>query len=199
MRAILRTMGSLSNADEKERRVHEPEPRVIRAAAEGDLDAFDVLVRHYQEPVWRFLCSLVRDRALAEDLTQETFLRAFDRLGSFAFRSRFSTWLFTVARNLGIDALRRRERRDLLLVRLGPHAPPEDPHLGTEVGTALDALSAKLREALVLVEVMGFSCREAGAILDIPEGTVKSRLHHARAQLVAWFEAEGGDEREVGP
>lgn len=170
--------------------MQEPEPRVIRAAAEGDLDAFGVLVESYQEPIWRFLCSLVKDAALAEDLTQETFLRAFDRLGSFEFRSRFSTWLFAVARNLGIDALRQRERRSLLSVRLGPDEPPSDPHLRTEVATAVAALSDKLREALLLVEVMGFSCREAGEILGIPDGTVKSRLFHARTRLVAWFEAD---------
>lgn len=170
--------------------MQEPEPRVIRAAADGDLEAFGVLVASYQEPVWRFLRGLVRDATLAEDLTQETFLRAFDRLGSFQFRSKFSTWLFTVARNLGIDALRQRERRDLLPVRIGPDRPPSDPHLRTEVATAVAALSDKLREALLLVEVMGFSCREAGEILGIPDGTVKSRLHHARAQLVAWFEAD---------
>lgn len=180
--------------------MQEPEPRVIRAAADGDLDAFGVLVERYQDPVWRFLCALVKDRALAEDLTQETFLRAYDRLDSFEHRSRFSTWLFTVARNLGIDALRRRERGSLLPARIGPDRPPSDPHLGTEVATALATLSDKLRETLLLVEVMGFSCHEAGEILGIPDGTVKSRLHLARARLVAWFEADlaAPDEREAG-
>jgi len=180
--------------------VREPEPRVIRAAAAGDLDAFGLLVASYQEPISRFLCSLVRDAALAEDLTQETFIRAFDRLGTFEFRSRFSTWLFAVARNLGVDALRQRERRSLLPVRIGPDQPPTDPHLRTEVATALATLSDKLREALLLVEVMGFSCRETGEILGIPDGTVKSRLYLARAQLVAWFEADGeaAEGREVG-
>ena len=202
MRAILGTTWSLSNAEEKEPRVQEPEPRLIRAAADGDLDAFGLLVAAYQEPIWRFLCSLVRDAALAEDLTQETFLRAYDRLGTFEFRSRFSTWLFAVARNLGIDALRQRERRNLLPVRIGPDQPPSDPHLRTEVAAAVAALSDKLREALLLVEVMGFSCRETGEILGIPDGTVKSRLYLARAQLVAWFEADQTagrpGEREAG-
>src|SRR6185503_1351136 len=91
-------------------RVEEPDPTVVRAAAAGDLEAFDALVRMYQQPVWRFLCRLVRDPALAEDLAQETFLRAFRKLDTFAHQSRFSTWLFQIARNAGIDALRRRDR-----------------------------------------------------------------------------------------
>lgn len=176
--------------------MQEPDPQLIRAASEGDLDAFDVLVRSYQEPVWRFLRGLVRDPALAEDLTQETFLRAFNRLPTFAFRSRFSTWLFTVARNLAVDAVRKRERRRLLLVRLGPDAGPPDTGLRAEVGAAVDSLSDKLREALLLVEVMGFTCREAGEILGIAEGTVKSRLYHARARLVAWFDADVDEARQ---
>lgn len=172
--------------------MREPEPEVVRAAAEGDLDAFDILVRSFQEPVWRFLRGMVSDPALAEDLAQETFLRAYTRLDTFAFRSRFSTWLFQVARNLAVDALRRRERRNLLPVRLGPAASPPGVELGSELAAAVASLSPKLREALLLVEVMGFSCREAGQILSVPEGTVKSRLFHARQALVAWFEADEG-------
>lgn len=170
--------------------MQEPEPEVVRAAAGGDLDAFDVLVRSFQEPVWRYLRGMVSDPALAEDLAQETFLRAFTRLDTFAFRSRFSTWLFQVARNLAVDALRSRERRNLLPVRLGPTTKPPGVELGNELGAAVASLSPKLREALLLVEVMGFTCREAGQILSVPEGTVKSRLFHARRALVAWFGAD---------
>jgi RNA polymerase sigma-70 factor, ECF subfamily len=187
------------NGAEREQRVQDPEPRVIRAAVDGDLDAFDVVVRTFQEPIWRFLCAMVRDPALAEDLTQETFLRAFDRLATFEFRSRLSTWLFTIARNLGIDALRQRDRQGALLARLGPDAaPPPEATLRAEVDAAVGSLSTKLREALLLVEVMGFTCREAGEVLGIAEGTVKSRLYHARARLVAWFDADDGDEQLPG-
>jgi RNA polymerase sigma-70 factor, ECF subfamily len=103
---LVRATCSVTNDAEGERRVQEPEPRVVRAAVDGDLDAFEVLVRSFQEPVWRFLCAIVRDAALAEDLTQETFLRAFDRLSGFRFESRLSTWLYRIARNLAVDALR---------------------------------------------------------------------------------------------
>lgn len=175
------------------REVQEPDPEVVRAAAAGDLEAFEVLVRTYEEPLWRFLTGLVTDPALAEDLAQETFLRMHRRLGTFAFRSRFSSWLFRVARNVAVDALRSRERRALLPVRLGPDPSPPGVELRTELQAAVGSLTPKLREALLLVEVLGFSCREAGAILDVAEGTVKSRLHHARRKLVDWLDAGDGD------
>jgi RNA polymerase sigma factor (sigma-70 family) len=168
--------------------VEEPDPVLIRAAAAGDLAAFDALVRLYQQPVWRFLCRLVRDQALAEDLAQETFLRAYRKLDGFAHQSRFSTWLFQIARNAGIDALRRRDRESRLLEVPEP-GPRPSPEAGAEIDAGLAALSPKLREAVLVVEVLGYRYREAAVILGVPEGTVKSRVHTAREQLVAWFEA----------
>ncbi|MGH3440656.1 MAG: RNA polymerase sigma factor [Nitriliruptorales bacterium] len=176
--------------------MNEPDPATVRAAVDGDLDAFEELVHLFQAPIWRFLRGLVGDPTLAEDLTQETFLRAYRNLGGFRFRSKFSTWLFHVARNLGIDELRSRTRRADLVERLRPQPldHPPGPELRSELAAALGALSPKLREALLLVEVNGLTCREAGAVLDVPEGTVKSRLFHARRQLVAWFgDEKGGD------
>ncbi len=173
--------------------MEEPDPALLRAAAAGDLDAFEALVRIYQQPIWRFLCHLVRDQALAEDLAQETFLRAFRNLGGFAHQSRFSTWLFQIARNAGIDALRRRERRSRLL-EVAPEAGPRpSPEAGAELNAGLEALSPKLREALLVVEVLGYRYREAALILGVPEGTVKSRVHQARERLVAWMSADSGE------
>jgi RNA polymerase sigma-70 factor (ECF subfamily) len=174
--------------------VEEPDPVVVRAAAGGDLDAFDTLVRLYQQPVWRFLCHLVRDPALAEDLAQETFLRAYRRLDGFAHQSRFSTWLFQIARNAGIDALRRRERDARLLTAVPVPGDGPTPELGAELDAGLAALSPKLREAILVVEVLGYRYREAAVILEVPEGTVKSRVHAAREQLVAWFAAGAAEE-----
>ena len=137
--------------------MEEPDPVLVRAAAEGDLDAFDALVRLYQQPVWRFLCHLVADPALAEDLAQETFLRAYRNLGTFAHQSRPS------------------------------------PEAGAELEAGLAALSPKLREALLVVEVLGYRYREAAIILGVPEGTVKSRVHQARVRLVDWMDDEADD------
>lgn len=177
--------------------MREPEPATVRAAADGDLDAFEGLVRAFQEPVWRFLRGMVNDPALAEDLAQETFLRVFSRLDTFAYRSRFSTWLFQIARNLAVDALRSRERRQLLPLRIGPRSAPPGHELRGEVAEAVRSLSPKLREPLLLIEIMGFSCRETAEILSIPEGTVKSRMFHARKALVAWFDADTDTDGQV--
>lgn len=169
--------------------MEEPDPRIILAATAGDLAAFETLVRAYQAPVWRFLRHLVRDPGLAEDCTQETFMRVHRRLGSFSFRSKFSTWVFAVARNTGIDALRARERRDRLVDALPPPRPISDGSDRVEVAAAVGSLPRKLREAFVLVEVLGLTYREAGDAARAPEGTMKSRVFRAREQLVSWMQA----------
>jgi RNA polymerase sigma-70 factor (ECF subfamily) len=172
--------------------VQEADPQAVRAAADGDIDAFESLVRAYQAPVWRFLRDLVGDPDLAQDLTQETFVRAFRQLRTFRFRSKFSTWLFRIARNVGIDALRSRARQETLLARIRPADPTAGPELGSELSAAVRSLSPKLREAMLLVEVVGLTCSEAGDVLGIPEGTVKSRLFTARGHLVTWLRAGEG-------
>lgn len=180
--------------------MEEPDPRTVRAAAAGDLAAFETLVRAYQAHVWRFLRYLLRDAALAEDCTQETFLRVHRRLASFRFRSKFSTWVFAVARNAGIDALRARERRDRMTGALERPAPVGDATERVEVAAAVASLAPKLREAFVLVEVIGLTYREAADAAGAPEGTMKSRVFRAREQLVAWMRAgEGAQDRAHDP
>jgi len=169
--------------------LEEPDPLAIRRAAAGDVLAFEVLVRAYQVPVWRFLRHLLGDAALAEDVTQETFVRLFTRLDTFSFQSKFSTWVFQIARNAGLDALRSRSRRLRLVDVAPPPARAPDPHAGAELGAALASLSPKLREALLLVEILGLSYRETATVLRVPEGTVKSRVFQARERLVGWMAA----------
>lgn len=177
--------------------MHEPDPRTVAAAATGSMDAFEELVNGFQVPVWRFLTHLTSDRALAEDLTQETFLRVYRNLDGFEGRSKFSTWVFQIARNLGIDALRRRERRNLLPLRIGPR---DDETPSPEGQVALDAVLAGLdpilREAILLIEVLGLTYREAATVVGIPEGTAKSRVFRARRELAHQLSDEE-DAREM--
>lgn len=177
--------------------MHEVDPVAVRAAASGDIDAFEQLVRTFQAPIWRFLRDLVGDAHLAEDLTQETFVRAYTKLPSYAFRARFSTWLFQIARNVGIDALRSQARRRRLLERIALPDAQAGPDVGSELQAALHSLPVNLREALLLVEVVGMTCAEAGRATGVPEGTIKSRLFHARKQMVAWFSAGEASAREM--
>jgi RNA polymerase sigma-70 factor (ECF subfamily) len=169
-------------------KVEEPEPALVRAAMAGDLAAFERLVRLYQAHVWRFLRHLLGDATLAEDVTQETFLRLYQHLPSFSWRSKFSTWVFRVARNAGIDALRSRRRHDRLLQALPAPASGPSPDARAEALAAVASLTPKLREALLLVEVFGFTYREAADVLRVPDGTVKSRVFQARVRLAAWRE-----------
>jgi RNA polymerase sigma-70 factor, ECF subfamily len=176
----------------EERRVQETDPELIRAAAAGDLAAFERIVRLHQQQVWRFLRRLLGDGAAAEDVTQETFLRVYRRLPSFTFQSSFSTWLFQVARNAGIDELRARRRRSRLPAALTPAAGTSDgpAQARAELDAALATLPIELRETLLLVEVLGMRYHEAATVMRVPEGTVKSRMHAARRRLVRWAQPD---------
>jgi RNA polymerase sigma-70 factor (ECF subfamily) len=173
--------------------VDEPDPAAIRAAAAGDPVAFEHLVRAYQTSVWRYLRHFLGDPDLASDVTQDTFLRAFRRLDTFRHQSKFSTWLIQIARNAGIDAVRQQERANRLTQRVPPPRPVGDPTIGPDLADALSHLPAGQREPLLLVEVLGLTYREAAAVLSIPEGTAKRRVHDARQSLAEWWY---GDERE---
>jgi RNA polymerase sigma-70 factor (ECF subfamily) len=129
---------------------------------------------------------------VAEDLTQETFIRIYRKLHTFQFRSKFSTWVFNVARNAGTDELRSRRRRARLVDALAtPALPPRDPLLRIEVEEAVATLTPTLRETLLLVELFGFTYRETADALGIPEGTAKRRVFDARKQLARELTEEG--------
>jgi RNA polymerase sigma-70 factor, ECF subfamily len=186
----------------RERRVQETDPAVIRAAMAGDLSAFEQIVRLHQQSVWRFLRRLLGDAATAEDITQETFLRVHRRLPDYAFRSSFTAWVFRIARNAGIDELRARARRDRLAPALAASpstAPATTGRAGearVELEAALATLPVDLREALLLIEVLGLRYAEAATVLSVPVGTVKSRVFTARMRMAAWARA---DEDDGGP
>jgi RNA polymerase sigma-70 factor (ECF subfamily) len=162
--------------------VNDPDPRTLARAREGDLGAFEDLVRAYQGDVWRFAYHFTRDRALADDVTQEAFLRAFRFLRGFRGDSRFTSWLFRIARNCAVDLIR---DRNVHVERVGPASgQPTDPQARVELHAALDAVSAEHREPFLLVEVFGLSYQEAADVLGVRVGTIKSRMHRARRAMM---------------
>ena len=170
--------------------MREPEPETIRRARAGDLRAFEALVRDYQADAWRFAYHLTRDRSLAEDVTQEAFLRAFRGLGSYKGQAKFTSWLLRIVRNCAIDAYRKTRRETPVAehveseAREGPSSgPPADDR--TRIHEAIRRLPDTLREPFVVIEVLGFTYQEASVILGVRVGTVKSRMHRARAALMA--------------
>lgn len=167
--------------------MEEPDPHVVAAARGGDMGAFENLVRRYQGDVFRFSLHLVSDRNLAEDVTQETFIRAYRFLKRYRGDSRFSTWLFSIARNCVQDEFRKAGRRARLVKKIegGTTAalPPEQIS-APEVREALATLPPELLEPVVMIDVFGFSYREVSEITATSEGTIKSRVHRARERLV---------------
>ncbi len=169
--------------------MHDPDPRTLQRARSGDLFAFEELVRAYQAEVFRFAWHLTRDRTLAEDATQETFLRAFRFIDRWRGEQRFGSWLFAIARNCSFDALR--TRRHLALDADVVARTTADASARAELDAALRTISTEHREAFLLVEVFGLSYQETADVLEVAVGTVKSRMFRARQALCA---AIDGDE-----
>ncbi|TQS43597.1 sigma-70 family RNA polymerase sigma factor [Cryptosporangium phraense] len=156
-------------------------------ARDGDPLAMAAFVRATQPDVWRFCASLV-DVDAADDLTQETYLRAFRALPGFAARASVRTWLLGIARRTCADHLRtvvRRRRLDeVLRARLSGAVTP-DPAGASATADLLDRLPPDRRAAFVLTQLTGLSYAEAAALEGVPIGTIRSRVARAREDLVA--------------
>jgi len=172
--------------------VHEPHPEVVAEARRGDPRAFEELVRAYQGDIWRLCFHLLGDAAGADDVTQDAFVRAFRFMHRYRGDSKFSTWLFSIARNCALDEIRRGRRRRRIedLVEAQPERAGPRTELGIEVREAVMTLPIELREPLVMIDVLGRSYADVGETLGIPVGTVKSRVHRARDTVATTLNAE---------
>jgi RNA polymerase sigma-70 factor (ECF subfamily) len=165
---------------------------VLSAAGRGDHQALVSFIRDTQADVWRFAAHLV-DPQSADDLTQETYLRAVRAAPSFAGRSSARTWLLAIAHRVCMDELRartRRRRRDALLPWVNP--APVEPDVAGEVTAAalLADLDLDRRTAFVLTQLIGLSYEEAAQACGCPVGTIRSRVARARADLVQALDAD---------
>ncbi len=167
----------------------ENEIELITQAQEGDRQAFSELVRRHREGVVNVVYRMCGDANLAEDAAQEAFIRAWQHLRSYRPRSPFRNWLYRIATNVALDALRReKETVDVDTLELavsdnGPQAIVEGAERGERVRQAVLALPSASRAVLVLREYEGLSYREIAETLGIPMGTVMSRLNYARSRL----------------
>jgi RNA polymerase sigma-70 factor (ECF subfamily) len=178
--------------------LQQPDPGVLRKAQRGDERAFSIIVRAYETPVFNYVLRLVGDRALAEDLTQEVFLRVFQGLPKFSLRCKFTTWLFQVTKNRVLDELRASERRPRHLVALDDIAPLEVMDAPIERGEtvdalwrAIEALSTDLKMALLLRDVAGLSYTEIADALEVTLATVKWRIYKGREDVALALAREG--------
>jgi RNA polymerase sigma-70 factor (ECF subfamily) len=177
---------------------------VVRHAVIGREAAYRELIRRYQRPVFSLVFRMVRNRELAEDLAQETFIKVLNAIDSYRPEYKFSSWIFKIANNAAIDHLRRRQLETLSLDG-SPHAETaeaieattlqigsdaESPldevasrELGGQIEQAIDQLRPEYRSCILLRHVEGRPYEEIAEILDLPLGTVKTYIHRARNEL----------------
>lgn len=174
---------------------HASDQDVVAWARQGHEPAFRELVRRYERPLFSLLYRMVRDRALAEDLAQETFVKVLNGIRSYRPEFKFSSWIFKIANNAAIDHLRRRnlntlslngsplaetqEETDATSLQVGDRAEsPLDEVEARELGTAIERAIARLRPeyraCILLRHIEGYSYEEIAQTLDLPLGTVKT-------------------------
>jgi RNA polymerase sigma-70 factor (ECF subfamily) len=184
--------------------VRTSEARLVKRAARGDRDAFDELVTRHRDRVWAIALRMCRDRDDAEDVLQETFLAAWRSLDRFGGRSEVSTWLYRIAINKSHDVIARRRTSTPLDELPEPVSPVDggEQHARRQaIERALQALTPEFRAVAVLCDILGLTPAEAAEILEIPEGTAKSRVFRARGELARalapdWRPTTAGGDRE---
>jgi RNA polymerase sigma-70 factor (ECF subfamily) len=170
---------------------------------DGEVRAFELLVTRHRKPVFNFILRFVRDPAQAEDVTQETFLRLIKGADAYQRQAKFTTWLYTIARNLCIDAARRGKHRKAAsldapmgdddgsasLLDLVPDGAAgvdrqaQSRELAVRMRAAIEALPDEQREIFLLREVADLQFNEIAAVVGCPENTVKSRMRYALEKL----------------
>jgi len=179
---------------------------LVRLCQNGDMTAFEQLFRRHQDRIYGIAYRMMNNREDAFDLTQEIFIRVYQKIGDFNFKSAFSTWLYRLALNLCTDELRKqksRRKREISTTELGSLAEvsaimqvdentPEDYVISKEhekqIWDAINSLKDKDRAVIILRDVEGLSYEEISEILKCSLGRVKSRLHEARQKLKAILE-----------
>jgi len=176
--------------------------QLIDSALEGDQKAYADIVSRFREQIFHFIFRMVKDKAQAEDLTQETFIKAFRALASFNSDYAFSTWLYKIAANNCIDYFRKKKlattsldtpikakdgdlQRDFPDQEQGPESELISKEQTNQIQTAIDSLPAKYKQAILLRHSQDKSYEEIAEELEIPLGTVKVRIFRAREMLKA--------------
>jgi RNA polymerase sigma-70 factor, ECF subfamily len=186
----------------------ETDDHLMTRVREGDDDAFAEIVDRYKDSLTNYLTHLVRSRERAEEVAQDAFVRLYRNAEKYKEQERLGPYLFRIATNLVVTEMRRQKRWSLLLPRLHASlhqsAPAADTSLMTDeiqrqVTSALERLPIKYRAPLVLFEIEEWSYEEIGRALELPSGTVKSRISRAREllrkHLAPWWIGEQSHER----
>ncbi|MDD9268516.1 RNA polymerase sigma factor [Paenibacillus sp. GCM10023248] len=159
---------------------------LISKASNGDKDAFALLVKRFKSSVYRYAYGMLSDRMEAEDVAQEAFIKAFYSLPKLEHGFAFTSWLTRIVSNLCYDRLNQRKKENTSpqeWVETTARVDLERTDLQMSIQEALDTLSPEHREVIILRDVEGYSYDEIAGIIDIPIGTVKSRINAARLLL----------------
>ncbi|HET7275252.1 MAG TPA: sigma-70 family RNA polymerase sigma factor [Longimicrobiaceae bacterium] len=184
--------------------IRAPDQDLVTVARSGSEAAYRELLDRYQRPVFSLVYRMVRDRELAEDIAQETFVKVFNSIDRYDPKYKFSSWIFKIASNLSIDNLRKRGPEMVSLegsrnartademesTRITVESRGENPEefleakeLGTEIEAAIGSLRPDYRTAVILRHVEGRPYEEIAEIMGVPLGTVKTYIHRARSEL----------------
>ena len=177
---------------------------VIRQARDGRESAFRELIRRYERPLFSIIYRMVRDRELAEDLAQDTFIKVLNNIEKYDPSYKFSSWIFKIAHNTTIDHIRKKAP-DTLSLDGSPHALTPDQveatsfaavdmaenpeqftssrEVGSEIEVALQDIRPEYRQAIMLWHIEGRPYDEIAQIMDLPLGTVKTYIHRGRNEL----------------
>jgi RNA polymerase sigma-70 factor (ECF subfamily) len=180
----------------------EDDAALVERCRKGDIGAFEPLVEKYRQRVWRLAYNVLRDREEAWDVAQEAFIRAYQALPAFRGQSAFYTWLFRIVMNVASDRARARAARGrafgtervpeedwdrVMIDKPAGEQAPDEAAAGAQdrerIMQALGTLSDQHRDIIMLSDIEGLSYKEIADVLEIPMGTVMSRLHNARRRL----------------
>lgn len=179
----------------------DPDAAMVAAVLEGDPEAYRVLVERYERRIYHVIYGMVRSPEDAKDLAQDAFVKAFQNLHRFRLEAKFYTWLCRIAMNVAIDHLRKMKHRNhaefddarggsegAQVVRL--HSAKDDPsenvaraRMYKTIMDAVETLPDDQKQVLILREIEDMPYKEIAEVLDIPDGTVMSRLYYARRRL----------------
>lgn len=153
--------------------------------------AFETLLDRYQQKVFRLAYSILKEAAWAEDVAQDIFTKLWQVLPAYDGRASLSTWLYTIARNSALSAVRAQSyRKTLPLENYEPPSPPDSKLRELEIGQLLQRLPEPEQDVITLFYLQDRDIVEVARMLDLPEGTVKSHLHRARRRLAEWMKAK---------
>lgn len=177
------------------------ESQMVDSTLQGNLDAFNHLVIAYQDIAFNLAYRLIGERASAEDIVQDAFLSAYQKLQTFRYGS-FKSWLLRIVTNACYDEMRRWKRQPVVYFAVAerdqdiqeslicfqdPGETPEEISINSELNSAIQkgllSLDAEYRSVIILVDILEMGYAEAAQVLDVPIGTVKSRLLRARARM----------------